>query len=392
MQPHRKGDLTESIVITEFKRRGIPVSIPFGDNERYDVVVETLAGDLLRVQIKTGWMKDGVVQFHARTQHTNSQGNVYKPYEHDVDYFVVYVHELEGMYLIAEDDFNRSIKLRVEEPKQRHENINWAEEYEFDRRWPPSSSRATGTVGGDPLVKRTVQSLEHAGADVYLPRRRDRGRVLVAIDSGVAHLIRIMPVSITKGGFQLNPDDDDFVDCYIVAAGQDYPLYVIDADGFDSTITLRLDPPKRHQPSIKYAEEFTFENNWPPRKLRDPLNGAGEQTKRTLQALEDGESTVSFEEDGSTIPTLVADVGDHCYRIRAERGWRQNGCLCFQPSDGEYDWYTVLDPEDEVLYLVDANDAGSSVELRLEEPKHWDPKIKMAEDYRFVDNWSPEPE
>ncbi|WP_394295066.1 group I intron-associated PD-(D/E)XK endonuclease [Halococcus thailandensis] len=31
MDSHRKGDLTEALVIAELKRREIPVSIPFGD-------------------------------------------------------------------------------------------------------------------------------------------------------------------------------------------------------------------------------------------------------------------------------------------------------------------------------------------------------------------------
>ncbi len=269
MDPHKKGDLTEAIVIAEFKRRAIPVSIPFGDNERYDIVVETPKGDLLRIQIKTGWVNDGVIQFHARTQHTNSQGNVYKPYEREVEYFVVYVHELESMYLIAEDDFNRSIWLRVDKPKQFHDNINWAEEYEFDRQWPPRSSEVSREGSGDPLVKRAITCLEEAGAIVYFPIGGSRGRVILAIDSGTVYLIRVTKASVTTGGFQLNPEDDDFVDCYVVAAGQDDQLYVIDANGFDSTITLRLDPPKRDDPRIKYAEDFTFADNWPPRKLRD---------------------------------------------------------------------------------------------------------------------------
>lgn len=34
MDSHEKGDLTEAIIIAELKRRSIPVSLPFGDNER----------------------------------------------------------------------------------------------------------------------------------------------------------------------------------------------------------------------------------------------------------------------------------------------------------------------------------------------------------------------
>ena len=41
------------------------------------------------------------------------------------------------MYWIPGDEFDSSIRLRVEEPKQVKSSINWAEEYEFDASWPP---------------------------------------------------------------------------------------------------------------------------------------------------------------------------------------------------------------------------------------------------------------
>jgi hypothetical protein len=108
MESHRKGDLSEAAVITEFVRREISVSRPFGDDERYDVVVETPEGDLLRVRIETGRLVDGTVEFHGTSQHTNSTGNTYEGYDGDVDYFAVYVHGTGTTYLVAENEFDRS--------------------------------------------------------------------------------------------------------------------------------------------------------------------------------------------------------------------------------------------------------------------------------------------
>jgi hypothetical protein len=138
METHRKGDLTEAIVIAELTKRGVPVSIPFGDNERYDIVVEAPNGGLFRVQIKTGWLSDGTIRVKGHSQHTNSTGNTYKLYDSaDVDSFVAYCYELEAIYWVPEDEFASSIHLRIEEPKQMKPSINWAEEYEFDVNWPP---------------------------------------------------------------------------------------------------------------------------------------------------------------------------------------------------------------------------------------------------------------
>lgn len=136
MESHRKGDLTEAVVITELKRREIPVSVPFGDNERYDLVVETPDASFLRVQVKTGWLTEGVVQFHGKSQHTNASGNTYAYYDGDVDYFAVYCHELDQLYWVGEDEFDTGIRLRVEDPDVVQPSINWASEYEFDARWP----------------------------------------------------------------------------------------------------------------------------------------------------------------------------------------------------------------------------------------------------------------
>lgn len=137
MDPHRKGDLTEAIAIAELKRREVPVSKPFGDNERYDLIVEAPEREYLAVQVKTGWLRDGTVKFKGVSQHTNASGNVYKEYQGEVDYFLVYCYELETLYLVDEGEFATGMSLRVEDPKQVHDSINWAEDYEFDANWPP---------------------------------------------------------------------------------------------------------------------------------------------------------------------------------------------------------------------------------------------------------------
>lgn len=46
------GDIAEAVVLAEFLRAGFPALLPFGDNCRYDLVVEA-GGRFLRVQCKT---------------------------------------------------------------------------------------------------------------------------------------------------------------------------------------------------------------------------------------------------------------------------------------------------------------------------------------------------
>ena len=89
MKSQYQGGLTEAVVLTELKRRQIPVSIPFGDNERYDFVIDSGDGTLHRSQVETGCLSDAVVDFHSKSQHTNSQGNLYNHYDGDLDHFLV---------------------------------------------------------------------------------------------------------------------------------------------------------------------------------------------------------------------------------------------------------------------------------------------------------------
>jgi hypothetical protein len=142
MESQRRGDATEALVLAELKQRGTPVSLPFGDNERYDAIIESPSGELFRTQIKTGWMEDGSVRFHAKTQHTNSTGNVYKEYGENIDFFLVHSPHTEKVYLIGEDEFDASISLRVKETERLSQRTNWAAEYEFEKRWPLESPLA----------------------------------------------------------------------------------------------------------------------------------------------------------------------------------------------------------------------------------------------------------
>lgn len=50
--------------------------------------------------------------------------------------FLVYTPALDNLHAVSEHEFDSRIQLRVDDPEQADSSINWAEEYEFDRRWP----------------------------------------------------------------------------------------------------------------------------------------------------------------------------------------------------------------------------------------------------------------
>jgi hypothetical protein len=55
MNTKQLGDETEAHVLTALIGAGYTVSVPFGDNERYDLVLDT-GERFLKAQCKTGWI------------------------------------------------------------------------------------------------------------------------------------------------------------------------------------------------------------------------------------------------------------------------------------------------------------------------------------------------
>jgi hypothetical protein len=59
-----KGEISEGHVIAYLLKRGYAVSIPFGNNQRYDLILDD--GDRLwRVQVKTARMRAGCLMFNC---------------------------------------------------------------------------------------------------------------------------------------------------------------------------------------------------------------------------------------------------------------------------------------------------------------------------------------
>lgn len=264
MESHRKGDLTEAIVIAELKRRSIPVSLPFGDNERYDIVLESPSGDLLRAQIKTGWLSEGKVKFHTRSQHTNSTGNTYKTYDGEIDYFLVFSHGKETLYLIAEDEFNNSISLRVEEPKTENRRINWAKDFEFDQRWPPHSDVDEKHVSERETISSVIEKLIAEDVQVAKPVGSSRYQLIVEEGDGTMSRMRVKTGWFDGGRIRYQHENlSDRIDFLAIFVPDSDSLYIVPRQAFDSSIILRVDEPEKRDSRINWAEDYEFPENNP---------------------------------------------------------------------------------------------------------------------------------
>ena len=130
--PVEVGARTEAIVVAELIRRGYRVLLPFGTNQRYDLVLD-LDGRFVRVQCKTGRLRDGVVRFRSESIRANSHKVFRRPYTDEIEMFVVYCPGNERIYAIPIEDVScGETALRVDPTANNQQKfVRWASQYEL---------------------------------------------------------------------------------------------------------------------------------------------------------------------------------------------------------------------------------------------------------------------
>ena len=123
------GDISEAKVLAKFIELGWAVMIPFGENQRYDLVLDRGKG-LERVQVKTAHYKSGAIRFKSCSQRTRTC--IKDKYNGQADLFGIYCLELDKVYLMNIDETDhQELTLRLERPKNNQSKyIRWATNYE----------------------------------------------------------------------------------------------------------------------------------------------------------------------------------------------------------------------------------------------------------------------
>jgi len=141
------GDVSEAKVIAAFVEAGYSVSIPFGENHRYDLVVE-LGNVLSRVQVKTGRVRKGAIIFNCSSSHTHRNGPHSRTYQGEVEFFAVYCPDTANVYLIPSPEISDAFRwsLRIAHAKNgQRKRIREASLYALDA----ANSARPGRCEGD---------------------------------------------------------------------------------------------------------------------------------------------------------------------------------------------------------------------------------------------------
>jgi hypothetical protein len=119
MNSKRIGNIGEAKVLAKFVEMGIPIYIPFGDDEKADLVAE-FNGKLNKIQVKTSIKsKNGcsIFDLTSSTAHRTNGGR--RKYSNsEIDYFALYSLDRDKIYLMkAPDNPMTAITIRFEDTK-----------------------------------------------------------------------------------------------------------------------------------------------------------------------------------------------------------------------------------------------------------------------------------
>lgn len=131
-----KGNIGESIILTEFVKRGIQVSIPFGDSARYDLIAE-FNGKLNKIQVKycDSHTENDSITCPCGSSKNHTTNKNYSTYENDVDYMAFYLAAYDKSLLIPIEKLigKKTITFRNSLPKNNQtKGINLIDDYLFD--------------------------------------------------------------------------------------------------------------------------------------------------------------------------------------------------------------------------------------------------------------------
>ena len=135
--PKDIGDESQAMVLARLVQAGYQVLLPFGENVRYDLVIDD-GGSLLRVQCKTGRLRRGAISFptcSSTYHHPKNKGvaDCHQGYVGQADLFGIYCSETGSVYLVPVGEVGRREgSLRVAPAKNNQvKKVRWAREFEL---------------------------------------------------------------------------------------------------------------------------------------------------------------------------------------------------------------------------------------------------------------------
>ena len=130
----QKGNLTELQCLVEFAKLGIKTSLPYGENCRYDFIID-INGHLLKVQSKTSHKLENGEGFEFKCESvvvTTTKPTSTKYSLNEIDFFATI--DNDKCYLVPVEECGCRKTLRYVYPRNgQKKGISLAENYELEK-------------------------------------------------------------------------------------------------------------------------------------------------------------------------------------------------------------------------------------------------------------------
>ena len=135
MNTKDKGNVGELVILSEFVKRGVPVSIPYGDNTRYDLIAE-FNGKLNKIQVKycSQVTKEGSIL--CKSASVNRDTGKRSTYESEVDYLAFYIKPWDMACLVPMSEIKKKTTFTIRNSPTKNGQsvgVHYVDDYLFDK-------------------------------------------------------------------------------------------------------------------------------------------------------------------------------------------------------------------------------------------------------------------
>jgi hypothetical protein len=273
--------------------------------------------------------------------------------------------------------------LRVDPPDKETRQVNWAEEYRLEEQWPIEDDDSSNTI--DSTV---IEALRQEDVSVYVdPEDEDRRTVLVEDPAGDVTKVGIQRAWRVESRIRCTLERD--ADYYLIYCESLDEIFAVHAAEFGESVSLRTKEGCENPSTAKLADDYAFEDNWPPVVAPSGTSTTTSLVSRTVETVESDRYTPRISTNCDDGRTIIANGENSEFRLRVESAWLEDGLLRFDVTEPA-DFYVIEHPEEGETYLIPDDEFENSISLRVEPPKKSSPRINYAEDFRFEERWPPQ--
>jgi transposase-like protein len=127
--PKGIGDRSEARIMAEFLDAGMDILVPFGDRNRYDLVIDD-SGKFIRIQCKTARLIGD--KFVFKTESNNWNSGKRRGYVNEIEFFAVFLRENRKVYIFSPGNLPKGLcVIRLDKSNTGNNGTRFAEDYEF---------------------------------------------------------------------------------------------------------------------------------------------------------------------------------------------------------------------------------------------------------------------